>query len=358
MNNRQSFNDIMNYRHVDKLPVIAFEPYEKTALARWYKEGLPMECLAEDFLEMSRMVKVPISLGPRPRFEHQIISETDDYIIETDVIYGATVKKLKSAPSMYYGFIDHQVKDIEDWKRIKFRYENTLSKGEPANLLEDIKRLNESADPVKLEIFPYFFRLGFYLMGMENFMLAFYDQPKLIHEMFSFWNKFTINAIKPYIIKAKIDTFVLAEDLAYNLNPHLPPEIYKEFWLPYQNELIDVARKSGIDNICLWTAGDIDVLIPTIMDNGINCIWPIERCSENMDPVKLRRKYGKELRMCGGVPKSCLTLGKNAIDKEINKLIPLIYEGGFIPALDDMVSPEVPWENYKYYINKLQSIRL
>lgn len=358
MNSRERYLKIMNYQQVDKLPILAVEPFEKTAIDRWTSEGLTLETTIESAVGMDKFSKVPIRLTPNPRFEHKVLYEDHESIIETDTTYGATVKKLKIAPSMYYGYIDHQVKTFDDWKRIKYRYEGTVESRLPKDFSDIVKRLNNSKSPVLLEIFPYFFRLGFYLMGMENFMLAFYDQPELIHDMFSFWNNFVIKMIKPYISKVNIDCFVLLEDSAYNNGPHLSLDIFKEFWLPYQDVLVKEIQKQEVENICFWTAGDIDILLPLLMDHGINCIWPIERCSPNMDPKLIRKKYGKQLRMHGGIPKSCLVDGPDAIDKEITRLIPLIKEGGFIPALDDMVSPEVSLKNYQYYINKLSSIKL
>ena len=358
MNNRECFKRIMSYQPATSIPVLAVEPYEKTAIERWAREGLNTEDSLEEVLGIGRFIKVPVSLSPKPMFEHQVFYEDDECIIESDTTYGAKVKKMKSAPSMYYGYLEHQVKNIDDWKRIKFRYEGNLDIRIPTNIDDIAARLNDSRNPVKLEIFPHFFRLGFYLMGMERFMLAFYDQPELIHEMFSFWNDFTLRMIKPYLSRVNIDIFVLMEDLAYNNAPHMPPAVYKEFWLPYQDTLIAEVKRHQIRNICLWTAGDIDVMIPMLMDHGINCLWPVERCSPNMDPFVLREKYGKELKMNGGIPWRCLTKGPEAIDEEIDKLMPLIEDGGLIPALDDMVSPEVSLENYIYYVNKLKSIKL
>lgn len=189
-------------------------------------------------------------------------------------------------------------------------------------------------------------------------MLSFYDQPELIHDMFSFWNKFVLSLIKPYLENVNIDCFILAEDFAYNSGPLTSLDIYKEFWLPYQDELINEVKKNNVKTICLWTAGDIDKMIPLLMEHGINCIWPIERCSPNMDPILLRKKYGKALKMSGGIPKTCLPLGKKAIDIEIDRLLPLINQGGFIPALDDMVSPEVSLKNYRYFIKRINEIKL
>jgi len=94
-----------------------------------------------------------------------------------------------------------------------------------------------------------------------------------------------------------------------------------------------------------------------MMGNGINCTWPTDRNS-GMDPIRLRSQYGKELRMVGGIPKQVVFDGPMAIDAEIERLMPLIQEGGFIPALDDVVPPETPFSHYVYLIKKLRAIRL
>ena len=68
-------------------------------------------------------------------------------------------------------------------------------------------------------------------------------------------------------------------------------------------------------------------------------------------------KTGLQLRLINLQVKEDLARQK-AIDEEIDRLIPLIQEGGFIPLVDDMVPPEVPFENYKYAIEKLRKIRI
>ena len=105
------------------------------------------------------------------------------------------------------------------------------------------------------------------------------------------------------------------------------------------------------------SSGNIDALLPMMMENGINSTSPVDRIS-NMDPIRLRKEYGKELRLIGGISKYTLFEGPDAIDKEIERIMPLIEEGGFIPALDDVVPPETPFKHYVYFIEKLKSIRL
>ena len=53
-----------------------------------------------------------------------------------------------------------------------------------------------------------------------------------------------------------------------------------------------------------------------------------------MDVLEVRRRYGKDLLIWGGVDKRALAHGPAAIDAELARLRPLIEEGGYIPHTD------------------------
>jgi len=353
---RDRFNRLMNYDSIDRPPVIMVEPYEVSALERWNNEGLIGS--VENFLGMDRLRLVPVDFFALPRFKNKIIFEDEKNYIEIDPYMGTTVKRKKLNPNMYYGNIGYPVKDRKDWEKYKKRFDYKSFKRKPFNLDCISEKLNNSQEVIALDLYPFFFRLGFYAMGMENFLKAFYDMEKMVHEMFSYWADFTINVLKPYLSQIKIDIVNITEDLAYNSGPHISPDMYKKFWLPYQNKVVDELLKHDIKVICLWSAGDIDVLIPMLLDNGVNCISAVERCSSNMNPIKLRKKYGKKLLMLGGISKNNIIRGPENIDGAIRELMPLIKEGGFMPTLDDMVSPDMSFSHFKYFVKKLQSIKL
>jgi uroporphyrinogen decarboxylase len=87
------------------------------------------------------------------------------------------------------------------------------------------------------------------------------------------------------------------------------------------------------------------------MDLGIDFIWPLERASEHVHPIRYRKKFGKSLRLMGGVDKRELAKGPAAIDAHLRELAPLVEEGGFIPTVDHTVSPDVSWQNFLYYMD-------
>jgi hypothetical protein len=69
-----------------------------------------------------------------------------------------------------------------------------------------------------------------------------------------------------------------------------------------------------------------------------------------MDYRDLRREFGRDLRLIGGIDLDVLRLSKEAIKKEVyEKVPPLLADGGFVPLADGRVRKDVPWENYVYY---------
>ena len=55
MTDRERFRRIMAYEPVDRLPVMALEPFEPEALDRWQSEGLPEGAEVVDHLGMARL---------------------------------------------------------------------------------------------------------------------------------------------------------------------------------------------------------------------------------------------------------------------------------------------------------------
>jgi len=98
------------------------------------------------------------------------------------------------------------------------------------------------------------------------------------------------------------------------------------------------------------TDGNSEPLIELLLDAGVDGIWPVERAAEDMDPLQLRKKYGKSLRLFGAVDKRELAKDSATIDAHLRSLAPLIEEGGFIPTVDHTVPPDVSLDNFRYYM--------
>ena len=74
--------------------------------------------------------------------------------------------------------------------------------------------------------------------------------------------------------------------------------------------------------------------------------------SAGVDVVSARKKY-PNLQILGGIPKSDIALGKERIDQFLESVDWLLKQGGYIPYGDHLIPPEVPWNEFKYYREKL-----
>jgi hypothetical protein len=68
---------------------------------------------------------------------------------------------------------------------------------------------------------------------------------------------------------------------------------------------------------------------------------------------EVRRRYGRELRIWGGVDKRALAHGRAAIDAELARLQPMIAGGGYIPHTDHSCPPDIAFADYSYYLERL-----
>ena len=89
----------------------------------------------------------------------------------------------------------------------------------------------------------------------------------------------------------------------------------------------------------------------------MNCLWACETNVDTMDYRDLRREYGKELRLIGGIDLDVLSQDKETIHREIEeKVPPLLAEGGYIPLADGRIRENILFENYIYYRELLEKV--
>jgi uroporphyrinogen-III decarboxylase len=58
----------------------------------------------------------------------------------------------------------------------------------------------------------------------------------------------------------------------------------------------------------------------------------------------------------GGFDKHILATTKEAIKAEVHRLTPLVEEGGYIGFCDHRVPPDVPLDNYLFYLETVRDV--
>jgi uroporphyrinogen decarboxylase len=193
------------------------------------------------------------------------------------------------------------------------------------------------------------------LVGVENLCTLFYDDPAFLEEMLDAVADFLVGMLSRILEETDIDVFAFWEDMAYHTAPLISPQLARKFMLPRYRRVVDFGRSHGVRLFALDSDGNIAPLIPVWMDAGIDILYPFE-AQAGMDVVAVRKKYGRDLRMWGGVDKRVLVVGPEAIDAELKRINWLIDDGGYVPMLDHSATPDTPYGNYGYFLEHLKNI--
>ncbi len=155
-----------------------------------------------------------------------------------------------------------------------------------------------------------------------------------------------------------IDYAIMWEDMAMKTGSLISPKLFREFMMEPLKRVTRVLNEYGIEIIMLDSDGNVDELIPLWLEANVNLIYPLEAAA-GCDPVRYRQQFGKELRLLGSIDKRVLRDGctKEQIEQEVMSKVPeLVKEGGFSPMVDHSVPPDVPFDNFKYYMDLIHEV--
>jgi Uroporphyrinogen decarboxylase (URO-D) len=290
-----------------------------------------------------------------PPFEPRVVEEDEKSIVVVNSA-GITERLLKGAAYNMPMWLAHPVKDRRSWEVFKERLDPHSPGRYPADWEAYVARVNALDCPVSMEVGGFFGYLNMWV-GTQDLMFMFYDDPGLIEEMMETILHLEIEMVRRVTRHIRLDWVWYWEDMAYKNGPMISPDMVRRFMLPRYRKLNEVIRGAGVEVIYLDCDGNIDQLIPLWLEAGINLFWPLE-CAAGMDPVALRKLYGKDIILAGGLDKRELMRDKESLRREVMAKVPyLVQSGPYFPSPDHLVPIDMPYENFCYYIQLLREIR-
>ncbi|MBS6194057.1 MAG: hypothetical protein KH828_00570 [Clostridiales bacterium] len=249
-----------------------------------------------------------------------------------------------------------EITDQKSWEKLKSETEKELAVRFTDQRIEEIyEKYREPHERGEFSVcvnIQGFFWIPRDLMGIENHLYAFYDEPELMHEI----NQFVLEIYYRYLTKIveilQPEVLYLSEDLSGKNGPMVSPDSFEEFVGSYYEKLFPVLRENGVKNIFIDTDGDFRLLIPYFLKAGADGFLPMD-VNAGMDIVEVRKEFPK-VKFIGAFNKLVLLENEEAIDKEFARLLPVIRQGGYIPGLDHQAAPNTPFANYRYYISRLK----
>ncbi|HEY3378871.1 MAG TPA: uroporphyrinogen decarboxylase family protein [Armatimonadota bacterium] len=342
---------------IDRVPYgvgIGWSPWGET-LENWRVESGVADLNVGEYFGFDRSFAQPeITLGLLPAFAPVVLAETEEFIIHRDA-RGITKRDRRDGGSMPE-FLEYPVKTPEDWEQLKAE---RLRIDDLARISQDWDqfraRLKETGEAVQVGWFPYgAFGTPRDLMGDEELLVAFYDEPEMVKDMMQHLTALWIALFARVAAEVQIDHIHIWEDMSGRQGSLISPAMVEEFMMPCYDRIRDFGRSAGVRLISVDTDGDCAQLTPVMMRHGVNMMVPFE-VQAGCDIHDYRRRY-PTLGIMGGLDKRALAGSTAEIDVELAKAAEMVRHGRYVPGFDHLIPPDVSWENYKYAAAQMRKI--
>ena len=267
--------------------------------------------------------------------------------------YGMRIKKVG-----YYDewdFINPPMKNVTTLEDIeKYPYWPDSSINIMDGVEEKAKALHEKdyflVGDALLTYFP-FNGYGF-VSGLEKWLSDMRIRPKFYHTLAGRFLETTLSFITQFYSKVGkyLDGAVIYDDLGTQEAGLMSLKDYREFYKPYQIEIISAIRKylKPEAKIFIHSCGSVYQFIQDLIEIGVQVLNPVQPLAVNMEPRRLKKEFGDSISFMGGFDvQYLLPLGtKEEIREGVKKLIQTYAPGGgFIFANSVNIPPETPPEN-------------
>lgn len=190
------------------------------------------------------------------------------------------------------------------------------------------------------------FEQSWYLRGMDQFMLDFYDRPDFVDALLTKVTDIFCVFVEQ-MVAAGVDLILTGDDIGTQKGMMISPKLWRQWLKPHQARLVKVAKTTNPQVIVLYDSdGNFDPVIPDLIDIGIDVLGPVQ--PECNDPAWLKREFGNHISFWGSIGvQSTLPFGTpDEVRFEVKKRIDVLGAGGgLLIAPSHVIPPETPWKN-------------
>ncbi len=365
MTSRERVLMALRHEEADRVP-IHDAPWAST-VQRWHKEGLPEDPPPAEYFDFEI---VTFGADTTPRFPVKVIEETEDYIVNTTA-YGGLRRDRKdyaSTPEI----IDYPCKSRDNWEKLKDRLAPDASRvdwdgGWLSGSAEDERSDESLLETGRTEhrrglpgnkkarqqgkFTCYGCAIGYdkiqSYVASEQLLMAIATDQNWVRDMYETDAKL---ALQMYEIMRdggfEFDAAWAFCDLGYRNGLLFSPQHYEETLRPTFQRVFDYFQAEGLP-IILHSCGNVEELIPYFIEDGLNCLQPLE-VKAGMDVVKLKEQFGDRMAFMGGIDvRAMADPDPSLIEEEIRTKITAAKQGGgYIYHSDHSIPDNVSFDQY------------
>ena len=325
MDQKQRFLGTLLGKEADRFPYFDLDPDEET-IEKWHGEGLPRETSVAEFFNLETHHSVGLTIRSYPYFEKAADLLTD--------------------PS---SFVRHYNPDDPS------RYD--------PDFVERCGGLEQEGRVVYIDA------SGGGLLQMlgvgdwESLVaasLALLEKPLMVADLLDRTTDFYCVCLERVLSKVSVDYAAFYEPIAANTGPVISPVMFERFAMPGYRKILGLFEKFNVPlRILCTTGGNLTSLLPPLIEAGINGLWISNISNAGMEYAALRKTFGPDIALIGGIDSGALSQDENAVRKTVEKTVPPLLESGrYLPCLDDRPRTNISFALYRFFRELIEEIGL
>ena len=195
------------------------------------------------------------------------------------------------------------------------------------------------------------FEWGTFLRRMDNFLMDLLTEPDRMTALIDALMAIHMQSLER-VCKAVgdvVDIIRFGDDLGMMGGPLMSPAVYRQIFKTNHQQLnAYVHRHTGMKTF-LHSCGSIYTLLPDLIEAGYDIINPVQTNCRDMDPVKLKAEFGRDITFWGGGCDTAAVLPRatpDEIRRHVRERLEILGSGGgFVFNTIHNILPEVPPEN-------------
>jgi len=239
--------------------------------------------------------------------------------------------------------------------------------GEPdffENLRERSTALRQSTDKALMVVCGCnLFEWGTFLRRMDNFLMDLYtDQENvaLLMELLMERHMKSLEAVCRSV-GDQADILRFGDDLGMDSGPFMGLDVYRELFHEHRKRLCSYVHDNSGMKTFLHTCGSIQQYIPSLIEEGMDIINPVQTNCLNMEPEGLKKEFGRDIVFWGGGmdPRTVLNGGSpEMVREEVRRRLDVFAPGGgFVFNNIHNIMPDVPPENILAMFDEVNNYR-
>jgi len=219
-------------------------------------------------------------------------------------------------------------------------------------LRENTLKLRQSTDKALLVVCGCnLFEWGTFLRRMDNFLMDLmcdpYNVEKLLDQLL-IRHLATLEKVCNAVGDI-VDIIRFGDDLGMSSGPFMDVDTYKTLFKPRHKILCDYVKTHSKMHTYIHSCGSISMLMPDLIEAGIEIFNPVQTNAWNMAPDFLKKEFGQDCTFWGGGIETVGTLNagtpQQVRDQVFERLEIFSKGGGFVFNTVHNILPDVPPQN-------------